>query len=224
MGVESVKFPSEHVLVPTDQQLKAPGQQAHRQQAGHQHPVHYPLAKARLRSIGCVEMDRVVVTGGASLGGSLVSSLVGGFVPQPTDQFQVMTFANRSGEFDLVEGATALYSATDVVLEQVESSDVGDPSDIPLLFALHPVRPNPSPVGTAIRYDLAQSTDVNLVVYDVSGRAVRTLLDGTNQAAGRYTADWDGLSDAGFAMPSGVYFYALETPQFSGTRRFVLLK
>ncbi|MCA9758898.1 MAG: FG-GAP repeat protein, partial [Candidatus Eisenbacteria bacterium] len=170
------------------------------------------------------QYDRVVVTGGASLGGSLVSSLVGGFVPQPTDQFQVMTFANRSGEFDLVEGATALYSATDVVLEQLESSDVGDPMAIPLVFALHPVRPNPSPVGTAIRYDLAQSTDVNLVVYDVSGRAVRTLLDGTNQAAGRYTADWDGLSDAGFAMPSGVYFYALETPQFSGTRRFVLLK
>jgi flagellar hook assembly protein FlgD len=64
---------------------------------------------------------------------------------------------------------------------------------------------------------------VTLRVYDVSGRLVRTLVDG-RQPEGVATATWDGRNDGGGRVASGVYFYRLEAGDTRATRRMVLLK
>jgi flagellar hook assembly protein FlgD len=84
--------------------------------------------------------------------------------------------------------------------------------------------PNPFNPTTAIRFVVPEGgARVALRVYDVEGRLVRTLVDG-HRPAGSQAAVWDGASDSGVASASGVYFYRLEAPGFTQTRKMVLLK
>lgn len=83
--------------------------------------------------------------------------------------------------------------------------------------------PNPFNPATTIKYSIAQDTDVSLVVYDVSGRRVRTLVD-SHQRADVYKMAWDGLNDQGARVASGVYFYKLVAGKYVQTRKMMLLK
>ncbi len=88
--------------------------------------------------------------------------------------------------------------------------------------------PNPFNPETWIPYQLNDPTDVSIQIYDNSGRLVRTLAVGL-KAAGIYrtrsrAAYWDGKNESGERVASGVYFYTLQTPEFSATRRMVILK
>jgi hypothetical protein len=93
----------------------------------------------------------------------------------------------------------------------------------PLGFALHANNPNPFNPSTAISFDLAGSSRVTLSVYDLSGRLVATLVNGTLQA-GSHTVSWGGRDSTGGQVASGVYLYQLTAGDFSQTRRMVLLK
>ena len=94
---------------------------------------------------------------------------------------------------------------------------------MPARYALEPNRPNPFNPATSIGYDLPQSVKSRLVVYDVNGVQVRELVD-AKQPAGHHTVTWDGRSDAGAPVASGVYFYRLKAGAFMETRKMVLLK
>jgi hypothetical protein len=90
-------------------------------------------------------------------------------------------------------------------------------------FALDANVPNPFNPTTNIRYNLPVATHVELKIYDVRGVLVRTLVS-EYQAAGEREVTWNALSDSGQRLASGVYFYQLRTPEFSQTRKMVLLK
>jgi hypothetical protein len=83
--------------------------------------------------------------------------------------------------------------------------------------------PNPFNPRTTIAFSLARRGVVSLAVYDVAGRRVRTLVDGSRDA-GPHTVAWDGRNDAGVSVASGVYFCKLVAGEFSDTRKLVLLK
>ena len=79
-------------------------------------------------------------------------------------------------------------------------------------------------IAYAIPADVdAKGTQVRLQVFDIRGRVVRTLVN-TKQSAGRYAVQWDGSDDAGKPVSSGVYFYRLQTAQFSQTHKMMMLK
>ena len=84
-------------------------------------------------------------------------------------------------------------------------------------------RPNPFGASTRICYSVRQSSPVRLVVYDVSGRAVRRLANGW-RVAGSYEASWDGREDDGQRAAAGVYFLRLEAGAERCGQRLVLLK
>ncbi|HEU4365188.1 MAG TPA: FlgD immunoglobulin-like domain containing protein, partial [Candidatus Krumholzibacteria bacterium] len=88
--------------------------------------------------------------------------------------------------------------------------------------------PNPFNPETRIEYWVAGGTDgsrsaVSLVIYDVRGARVRTLVSG-EKASGRYAVNWDGRNDHGAPVSSGVYFYRMTARGFEDSRRMVLLK
>ena len=88
--------------------------------------------------------------------------------------------------------------------------------------------PNPFNPETWIPYQLEQSADVVLQIYDTSGGVVRTL-DLGFKSQGFYmtrstAAYWDGRNNIGEQVASGVYFYGLQTPNFSATRKMLILK
>ena len=89
--------------------------------------------------------------------------------------------------------------------------------------ALQANHPNPFNPRTTIRYSLAAAGKVDLRVYDLRGRLVRTLV-AAERPAGWNAAEWDGQDDRGNAVSSGVYFYRLESGTFLSSRKMLLLK
>ncbi len=84
-----------------------------------------------------------------------------------------------------------------------------------------PNGPYPFNPQTAFPYRVSANGFVELTVYDLAGQKIRTLLSG-QQAAGAYTARWDGRNQSGSIVASGVYLYRLETPAFQEARRLTL--
>jgi hypothetical protein len=113
--------------------------------------------------------------------------------------------------------------AADQFLQVTESGTSVAGGD-PLAFRLHPNTPNPFSKRTLIRYDLPQSAEVELAIYDLAGRKVRTLLSAAVRSPGPHETSWDGRDDAGNAVASGVYFAKLEAGADVERRRLVLLK
>ena len=123
--------------------------------------------------------------------------------------------------------------AVDVPFEEwsPEPTAVGDEAlaaaVLPRAFALSQNAPNPFNPSTTISFDIrgdgAAAAQVSLKVYNVRGKLVKTLVDEL-KPAGRYSIQWDGRSNNGAQVASGVYFYRLKTRDFQQTRKMVLLK
>jgi len=110
-------------------------------------------------------------------------------------------------------------------IQEATSTSTSDDPGLPSAFSLHANYPNPFNPTTTISYELPQNTDVEMAIYDVSGRLVRSLLPRQEQAAGTYTVTWDGRNEAGATVASGMYLYRMSTGAgFSETRRMVLIK
>jgi hypothetical protein len=93
----------------------------------------------------------------------------------------------------------------------------------PTVFAMHSSYPNPARDWTTIRYQLPKSIHTTLTVYNLTGQAVKTLVDGV-VAPGYHTANWDRTDESGSRVSSGVYFYQLKTDEYSSTRKLVLVE
>ena len=83
--------------------------------------------------------------------------------------------------------------------------------------------PNPFNPVTRIRYGLTGRFQVELAVYDVSGRRVR-VLESAEREGGVYEVTWDGRDDRGVRVSSGVYFVRLAAGSFRAVRKMVLMK
>ncbi|MBN1895667.1 cellulase family glycosylhydrolase [bacterium] len=83
--------------------------------------------------------------------------------------------------------------------------------------------PNPFNPETIIPYRLDRPSRIEMFIYNAAGRKVRTLLD-EEASAGNHTALWDGTSDSGDAMPSGVYFCRMAVQGLTRMRKMLLLR
>jgi len=99
-----------------------------------------------------------------------------------------------------------------------------DTTAIPKAFALSQNYPNPANVSTKISFGLPVATgDIKLRVYDLSGREIKSINVGARQA-GIVNLEWNLTDDAGRQIPAGVYLYRLDTPNFSATKRMVVVR
>jgi hypothetical protein len=95
--------------------------------------------------------------------------------------------------------------------------------ELPSQYCLNQNYPNPFNSSTRISFDLYEDAQVELSIYDLLGRRVSTLVD-QFLTAGSHNVTWNGRSDNGQNMASGVYFYRLEAGSFSQTKRMLLMK
>jgi hypothetical protein len=98
----------------------------------------------------------------------------------------------------------------------------GGLSEMPRDYALQQNHPNPFNPETMIHYQLPQKSAVKIVIYDMLGRSIRTLVD-TEQEAGYHQVRWDGRDAQGRRLAGGVYFYRLKAAEFRETRKMILL-
>ncbi|MFN8177827.1 MAG: FlgD immunoglobulin-like domain containing protein [bacterium] len=96
-------------------------------------------------------------------------------------------------------------------------------ASVPLKAELTQNQPNPFSAATRVDFAVPRQSNVSVVVYDVSGRAVRTLTQGSRDA-GRYSISWDGLDAAGQHVAAGVYFYRMTAGGEMLTRKMTVLK
>jgi len=94
---------------------------------------------------------------------------------------------------------------------------------IPEVFALHQNYPNPFNPSTRIKYDLPEAENVQIMVYDIMGRKVRTLIN-EYQDIGYRTILWDATDDYGRAVSAGMYVYMIQAGDFRQVKKMVLLK
>jgi hypothetical protein len=90
-------------------------------------------------------------------------------------------------------------------------------------FYLAPSKPNPVMSGTELAFQLEKPSQASLRVYDLTGKLVKTVLDGPF-SAGSHSARWDGRDESGNAVPSGVYFYRLESGGLTATQKLVVAR
>jgi hypothetical protein len=94
---------------------------------------------------------------------------------------------------------------------------------VPEEFALYQNYPNPFNPVTTINYDLPQQTHVNLLIYDILGREVATLVN-KDMSAGYQSVIWNTYNNMGMPVSAGIYFYQVQTKDFVKTKKMVLLK
>jgi hypothetical protein len=90
-------------------------------------------------------------------------------------------------------------------------------------LTLHANYPNPFNPSTTIRFDVPQAGNVELVIFDLNGRRIATLVEGT-VAAGNHQISWNGLSASGAEVASGVYIYRLNHMGSVLSRKLTLLR
>jgi WD40 repeat protein len=118
----------------------------------------------------------------------------------------------------LSDGAL-LWSSANSTVDVRNPAATPDPP-APILYQAHPNPFNPS---TTIRFRLTDAGHVRLSVYTPTGQHVRTLLDGVSNS-GQHEVVWDGRSDTGISVGSGVYVYELRTAAETVVRRMTLLR
>jgi hypothetical protein len=84
--------------------------------------------------------------------------------------------------------------------------------------------PNPFNPTTTIKYSIADDSNVKLIIYDLIGKEISTLINDEQKSAGAYSIIWDGKNNFGNEVSSGLYFYRLITEKFVQTNKMLLLK
>ncbi len=90
-------------------------------------------------------------------------------------------------------------------------------------FVLEQNYPNPFNPSTSINFYLPQAGNVSVEIFNIAGQRVRTIADGT-YSAGQHQVEWNGISEDGSAVASGIYFYRLRTDDFTATKKMMLMK
>ena len=136
-------------------------------------------------------------------------------------------------ENDTTFSATLVINSNDPLNRRVDipvyltvsDSVVGiqDMEALPKTYSVSPNYPNPFNPTTTINYDIPKASDVSLIVYNVLGQKVRTLVN-NRRDPGRYNVVWDATNDAGSQVASGIYIYRFQAGEFSQIRKMILLK
>lgn len=101
--------------------------------------------------------------------------------------------------------------------------NVGVDGDVPAHPYFAAAFPNPFRASSTLEFGLSRTGPLTLRVYDISGRQVRVLRDGT-MAAGRHRLSWNGADDQGRALPAGLYLVRMRTAEVTFTRRISLVR
>ena len=94
---------------------------------------------------------------------------------------------------------------------------------IPLEYSLFSNYPNPFNPITSLHYDLPEDGLVNITVYDMMGRIVKTLVN-SSQTAGYKSIKWNATNDRNEPVSAGLYLYTIQAGEFRQTKKMVLLK
>ena len=116
-----------------------------------------------------------------------------------------------------IEGYLNIFQFNDIEI------DVDAETALPGAFVLYQNYPNPFNPITTLRYDLPENAMVTIMIYDIMGRRIKTLVN-IDQTAGYRSIQWDATNDLGQPVSAGVYLYLIQAEEFRDTKKMVLMK
>ena len=182
------------------------------------------------------------ITGGFVYRGSLVPDLYGKYIFADFEYGDVWSLEYEGGNPPEVStlGDLGPYSVTSFGVDQhnelyicsfdgtiykfVQTDSAVDDDDLrPNKFSLYQNYPNPFNPVTRINYGLPIQGNVNITIYDMIGRVVKTLIN-DQQTDGYKSVQWNAANNAGQPVSAGLYIYTIQAGDFRQTRKMVLLK
>ena len=147
------------------------------------------------------------------------------------NSLRVKYWNNQTNQWTIISNAiintstnTITFSNSQIASYYILTSDnvtaVENNESVPTGYSLEQNFPNPFNPSTNIRYQIPVGSHVSLKVFDILGKEVATLVD-EFKSAGSYNSTF---SIQNYQLPSGVYFYRLNTDNFTATKKFVLMK
>lgn len=128
-----------------------------------------------------------------------------------------VSYQSGDGTFGYGSFTTVTLSVADPTIFADDVSVV-TPGD----FILEANYPNPFNTKTNIRYVLLNDSHVRIMIYDLLGQLISTLIN-KDQTSGAKMVQWDGTNHQGYSVSSGMYFYRIESEKQSETRKLMLL-
>jgi len=125
-----------------------------------------------------------------------------------------------SADFQILDGVLVDLTGN---IDAINNIEIGTLKPMPSDYGLDQNLPNPFNPSTTIKYQLPASGDVSLVIYNLLGQQIRSLVKETLDA-GFHSIVWDGKNQLGHQVASGVYIYRLQSGDFTTARRMMLLK
>ena len=135
----------------------------------------------------------------------------------------IRTFDLVTGENSWLEFGRFHWEMNLFWVDNTNELDNSNITNIPSKLQLHQNYPNPFNPTTHINYDLPEDSFVSIVIYDVTGRNIRNLMN-VNQTAGYHSIRWDAKNDIGEGVAAGMYIYTIQAGEFRATKKMVLLK
>jgi len=183
------------------------------------HPNGYVLDADKMGLLSASGPEYVMTEGSTPADYGVLASA--GPIDLAPNEERVIVFAVVAAES--LEDLRMYAHVADLIFEEGFADASEDPA--PVLAAPHLLssRPNPFMRETLIRFDLPRATETCVNIFDVAGRRVRNLVDGT-RPAGHNALLWDGRDDAGRMSPPGVYFIRLDAGETHGAGRLIRLR
>ncbi len=138
----------------------------------------------------------------------------------PVSSVTFYTAANAADYSGNTNG-DSVYTTTHMLLSS--AADDVTSGTLPYAYQLAQNYPNPFNPTTTIEFSLPKSSRVRLTVFNMLGQQVRTLAD-EYLTAGPHAVNWDGADAGGNRVASGIYYYRLETDDYSQTKEMILVK
>jgi hypothetical protein len=140
------------------------------------------------------------------------------FVTHPTSGNTINMRTDTSITFTYSAATNVVFTVTSTTL------DVEEDANRPEIYSMSQNYPNPFNSTTAIMVGLPEDANVTVEVYNVMGNLVRTLASDATMKAGYHKLLWDGRDTEGQIVSTGVYLYRVVTPDFSETKKMILVK
>ena len=108
-------------------------------------------------------------------------------------------------------------------IESETAIDDEPQNGVPVRYGLKQNYPNPFNPSTTIRFSIPVANKVELVVYNILGQKVKTLIS-ENMTAGYHSVTWKGENEQGVQLPSGIYFYRIKAGDFSEVKKMMYIR
>ena len=143
------------------------------------------------------------------------------------DNTTIIPVGTRSIDFilslDAVADEGVYFDLLHIIPVSIATTGISDKVITNVDYNLYQNYPNPFNSQTVIKYALAKDSFVELIIYNILGKQVRTLVN-NRQSGGYKSVVWDGKDSQGRLLPSGVYFYTLSTTDFTQTHKLLMIK